>query len=90
MAYSVVFKLNNLTLVQQHKVYELLMKNLSFEEKAGLEIEVIDFLGGKHYPLTNKGVMPDKTKCEYCINIDCSECLFYQVKKEMEKENELD
>lgn len=82
--YLVKFSFDGLTLLEQEKIYQLLVKNLTVKEKEKMKIRVEDSVGGIHDPFNATGVMPDGTQCELCHYIDCRMCPKYQVFLERE------
>ena len=81
------FSIKNLSLRKQHLFYKFLIKNLSVEEKEGLEIVVRDPVGGKHDIFNVCGVQRDGTVCKECHFVDCRHCGIYQRRIMMEEKN---
>lgn len=80
--FKVEFEVANQTLAEQQAIYDLLMKNLSFEQKESLSIVVTDYVGGKHYRDKGFGIRPDGAKCDECNWIDCETCSKMDRRKE--------
>lgn len=82
--YLVKFSFQGLSLLEQEKIYQILMSNLSVKTKEKMKIKVEDTVGGIHDPFNGTGTMPDGTQCKQCYYIDCQMCPIYQVKIERE------
>lgn len=74
IGYEVIFSLENLTLYEQEKIYQILIKNLSFDQKSKLKIKVIDPVNGTHFVFEDRGIQPNGTECKVCKRVDCRNC----------------
>lgn len=81
--YHVDFSIDNLSMREQHHIFEILLAELNYCQRQDLHITVTDSLGGKHQIWDNTGVDPDGFTCSDCKLIDCLDCVIYKRRKEM-------
>lgn len=80
--FDVTFSISNISLQEQNQIYQTLMKDLSYELKERLSIEIKDLSGGRHQIMAETGISPDGEKCPKCTLIDCAQCSIWQRLKE--------
>ena len=81
--YKVDFSIDNLSLVEQQKIFEAVIKKLDFNQRQDLHITVTDSVGGKHFIWDGYGIDPTGTKCINCKTIECDGCPVYIRRKEL-------
>lgn len=81
--YKVEFSVDNLTLVEQDKLFKTLIKELDYDGRMALHVTVTDALGGKHFVWDNTGIDPNGTKCDKCKLVDCNGCAMYKMREEI-------
>jgi hypothetical protein len=84
--FQVDFSIANLSMNEQEKIYNLLVKNLTFQQKDNLHICITDPIGGKHYIYEDTGIMPNGINCDKCYNIECARCKSYIKEEERKKD----
>ncbi len=72
--YQIQFTVRDANMKLQNEIYDLLVKNLSFEAKTKLKIEVIDPIGGRHDIFNRTGIRPDGFECRRCDRTNCNSC----------------
>lgn len=86
--YKVEFSIEGQTIAEQERIYQLLMKNLSQQQKDNLKICVTDLIGGKHNIFDRTGVTPDGENCKQCDMISCKDCRKYKIILERKEQKE--
>lgn len=76
--YRVNFSISGLTLSEQQKVFDTVLKQLNYNQRQNFHITVTDSLGGVHYIWDDKGVDPSGTPCKNCKLVDCTGCAVYE------------
>ena len=84
--YKVDFSIDKLTMAEQQKVFEAVIKCLDYSKRQDLHVTVTDYLGGQHFIWDNQGISPDGIGCKHCNMISCADCIIYDRRRRKEKE----
>lgn len=76
--YNVNFSITGLSLKEQQHIFETVLAQLDYNQRLNFHIEVVDYLGGKHYIWDGTGIDPNGVKCNKCNLINCDECNLYK------------
>lgn len=87
--FQVDFSIKGLSLAQQNKLFQEVIKNLDYNARQNLHITVTDYCGGKHFIWEGSGVDPNGNLCSKCTSVCCENCptLSMYQKTKIEKEN---
>lgn len=75
--YQVEFSIDNLSLLEQERIYQKVISILDFDQKENLHITITDPIGGKHYVWDGSGETPEHFFCKKCHEVSCSRCKTY-------------
>lgn len=75
--YRVEFSIEDLSFLEQEKIYQHLISGLDFTQKEKLHITIFDPIGGSHHVWDNTGVTPEQIFCKECHELSCEKCKTY-------------